>query len=64
MIPYLKALFMDEGRFLGAMRAGLVVFGAMVNSGDIDIAMLPGWAGYLFMAAGMFARSSTNGKKK
>jgi len=62
MFPYLKSLLMDEGRFIGALRALLAVVGMGIQGGYAPD-FLPAWVGMLGVGGALFMRSSA-GKPK
>ena len=64
MIPYLKRLFMDEGAFAAAFRAGLAVFGLAAETGKLGLPASMEWVGLLAIAGAMFMRSSVAPPKK
>ena len=64
MIPYLKAIFMEEGAFIGAMRAFFMVGGIAAETGKLGLPEEYEFIGIFFIAAGMMMRSSVPPPKK
>lgn len=68
MLPYLKALFTDQGVFLATIRTALGVIGLGVESGKIPVPEEYQILGLLGVGAALFMRSSVqpgpkNGQK-
>jgi len=59
MWPYIKAIFTDEGKFLGFFRAALMVGGLALDQGDAP-AWLPEWVGMVLVGSAMLMRSSSS----
>lgn len=65
MIPYLKSVFMDEGAFLGFLRAVLMAVGLGIESGQFPLpAGIPPWLGLVACGAAMMMRSSVKAPPK
>ena len=66
MWPFLKALVLDEGRFLGTIRALVVIVGGVLTQTPALVTDfgLPAWIGPVVIGAGVFLRSGASAQAR